>query len=502
MNEEAARVVVLAQAIETEDAAHQLLSADDRLYASRSARELARWQAANAHQAVDFSHFLQQRAEQLLKRLAERVPGFAALPRAHVPWRILTLLLPLVALLAGFGLDRLGDPHRVDLLSAPLLLILVWNLAVYLAMPVMALLSRPRTRTPTATVAPAVPWLARLRFRTPRKWPAPLAAAVPRFLAQWSTLTAPLSGARVARLWHLGAAAFALGALGSLYLRGVLSQYRTGWESTFLDAAQVHALLGLLFAPALAVFPLQGFSLQDVEALRFTATTSLSAQDASQGARWVHLYAATLLLLVVLPRLLLALWAHVRVRHLARNIPLDLAQPYFLRLRNAAGATAGRLRVLPYSLRVDEPRDHGLTAVAQALLGDEARVVLRPTLAYGEDVDQALQGSADTGAEPTLTAVLFSLAATPEKENHGALLDHLRRALPKGFVVLVDESGLRERMGAGQADASPRLTQRIALWQNFCQHHHCEATIVNLLEPGARPLDGMVAPAGQAKAPA
>jgi hypothetical protein len=60
--------------------------------------------------------------------------------------------------------------------------------------------------------------------------------------------------------------------------------------------------LSWLFAPALAVFPLQGFSLADVQALRFVQEPSPAG-----GARWVHLYAATLLLLVVLPRLVLAL---------------------------------------------------------------------------------------------------------------------------------------------------------------------------------------------------
>ena len=44
----------------------------------------------------------------------------------------------------------------------------------------------------------------------------------------------------------------------------MLTQYAAGWESTFLAAPQVHALLSFLFAPALAVFPLQGFSLADV----------------------------------------------------------------------------------------------------------------------------------------------------------------------------------------------------------------------------------------------
>ena len=47
MNEEAARKVVLVRTIENADGAHQVLSDDDRLYASRSAHELAQWEASD-----------------------------------------------------------------------------------------------------------------------------------------------------------------------------------------------------------------------------------------------------------------------------------------------------------------------------------------------------------------------------------------------------------------------------------------------------------------------
>jgi len=72
MKEQVARRVVLVRAIETADAGHTVLSEDDRRYASRSARELAAWQASDSKSAMTQEHFLQQRSEQILKRLAER----------------------------------------------------------------------------------------------------------------------------------------------------------------------------------------------------------------------------------------------------------------------------------------------------------------------------------------------------------------------------------------------------------------------------------------------
>ena len=77
MNEHAARQVTLVRAVEEADAGHHILSADDRLYASRSAVELARWQAADTKEAFTPSLFLQKRAEQLLLKLGERHPALS-----------------------------------------------------------------------------------------------------------------------------------------------------------------------------------------------------------------------------------------------------------------------------------------------------------------------------------------------------------------------------------------------------------------------------------------
>lgn len=481
MDEQLARSVVLVRAIETEDAAHTVLSEDDRMYASRSARELAQWQAADSRSEMTLDHFLEQRAGLLLKRIGERTPAAAPLLRHRGSGRLLAISLPVIGLIAGAVLDRVADPHRVDLLSAPLLGIVVWNLVVYLCLLVWACIPGRRK----ASAGDGLLLRPNLRRTSlPRKLPAALVSGLTRFMAEWAQLSAPLARARVARTVHLAAAMFALGAVISLYLRGITSQYGAGWESTFLSAAQVHQILSVVFAPALFVFPLQGFSLADVEALRFTG-----ANVAGSGARWVHLYAGTLLLLVVLPRILLAMIAQWRASRIARHFPLDLDQPYFRKLAGQVGtAEPGVLRVLPYSYTIDEARDRGLAAIARHALGQQASVMLRPALAYGQEPHENLKDSALDSAAATVTAVLFSMAATPEKENHGALLDQLRRASPRGIAVLIDESPLTERAGNSAAGNS-RLAERTVLWRQFCQAHGCHATVVNLLAPEKYPLD-------------
>jgi hypothetical protein len=474
MNEGTARKVVLMRAIETADTKREILSDDDRLYASRSARELANWQAAEGKTEPTLDHFLHQRADLILKRLSERTPAFSAFVHRRPLMPLVALMLPIVGFIAGAGLDRIANPHRVDLLSAPLLLIVAWNLLVYLALLVWAVM-------PSRLTGWAGPGLLRRlavgKAALPRKLPAPLAAGLTQYLGDWSSLSATLVRLRLSRSVHLAAATFALGAIASLYARGITTAYAAGWESTFLDAEQVHAILSFLFAPAQAVFPLQGFSLADVQALRFVQEPSPAG-----GPRWVHLYAATLFLLVVLPRLVLSLVAAWRARRIAHSFPLDLGQPYFRTLADRVGASGPAvLRVIPYSFTVDEARHKGLASLAAMVLGEQAQLMLRPPSPYGEEAQETLRDVRLDDADVAVSAVLFNLAATPEKENHGAFLDYLVRHTPRGIAVLVDESGMAER--------GVRLDERIALWRQFCSYHRTSATLVNLLQPNKYPLE-------------
>ncbi|USX27734.1 DUF2868 domain-containing protein [Oxalobacteraceae bacterium OTU3CINTB1] len=482
MNEQIARDVVLVRAIELADQKKEVLSEDDRMYASRSARELAQWQASDKHADVTPDDFLQQRSEQILKRLAERTPAFAGFAKRSTGLRALAWLLPVLALALGAALDRITDPHRVDLLSAPLLLIIAWNLLVYLGLLISLFIPARATGGPTSGL---IRRLSVGKLAVPRKVPPALATGLLGFMGEWSQLSAKLTAARLGRTIHLSAAMFALGAVLSLYGRGLLSQYAAGWESTFLDATQLHSLLSLLFAPAIAVFQLQGFTLAEIEALRFPQTTAPEG-----GARWVHLYAATIFLLVVLPRLLLALVANWRAARLSRRFPLDLDQPYFRKLNETIGAgTGGMLRVLPFSFTVDEARHRGLGQIAIMLFGEQGRMMLRPSTSYGEEPREVLRDVDLNDPNVTMTAVLFNLTATPEKENHGAFLDYLVKASPRGIAVLLDESSFVERMG--QADQRG-LAERTALWQEFCHFHQTTATVVNLLNPSIHPLDAGV----------
>lgn len=274
-------------------------TADDRAWATREAL------AAVGEQATPDA-FAATRAQLALGRLLPRDPaGQRFLARRF--WCPAWVLMAMAAgLLAGLLVDQLGPPQRVNLLAPAVWAVVAWNLVVY------ALLAWPTRSRPGADAAggPAG-WL--------QAW-LPWGSQAEGATQAWLRHAAPLSAQRALLLMHSAAAALALGLMASLYLRGLVLDYRAGWQSTFLAPGMVQALLGALLAPASAV---TGVPVADVAPLRLLP----GAEASASAAPWIHLYAATLGLFVVLPRLLLAAWAARRARRLATHFPLPLNLP-------------------------------------------------------------------------------------------------------------------------------------------------------------------------------
>jgi hypothetical protein len=167
----------------------------------------------------------------------------------------------------------------------------------------------------------------------------------------------------VALVLHVVAAALALGLIAGLYLRGLVLDYRIGWESTFIDAPLVETALGMLLGPASA---LTGIAIPEVAPLRLAP----GAQATASAAPWIHLLATTLLWVVVVPRAVLALVAHWRARHRARHFSLPLDTPYFEGLHPLMRpGLSPRLRLL-WAAPVDAPPlrlfGHDVTRPARA----------------------------------------------------------------------------------------------------------------------------------------
>lgn len=476
MNEAAARQVLLIRAVEGADAEGRLLSDEDRAYAGRAAAELVRWQAAERGERASPEAFIAKRAELLAAKLAGRFPK-ALRAIESMRWRPwLGVLLPVAALVVGAVAEHIADRHRVNILAFPLLGLLMWNIAVYLLLlagGLMALAKRSG-RTPD--------WLQRLvagaRATVAVRASGPLSGALARFALDWAQRSAPLVIARAERALHACAALLVLGAIAGLYVRGLVFEYRAGWESTFLDADAVHGILAFFLGPAARLTGLPLPSSDGIAALRWSG-----AGTGENAARWIHLYAVTVLLAVVLPRLVLAAVARWRERRLAARFPLSLDEPYFRRVLSAWREVPARVRVAPYAYTPAEAATEGVRRLAAHLFGDSVQLTSARPVAFGDEDALAAAAPEDSPAADLVVA-LFNLAATPETENHGVFLDGLRsQAAGRGpVVVLVDESPYRRRLG-DQPGTDARLAERRQAWSGLAATRGLHALFADLEAP-------------------
>lgn len=470
MSEDEVRTVLWVQAIETAPRVGEA--------PPWSPADAADASAAAAHalgEGADADAFTLARARLVLRRLAERVPTLpAAAPAPGRGGRLLAGAAGLLAMAAGVAADAGWSGGRIQLLALPLLGVLGWNLLVYAALLVGALRGWMRRVVPPAGgQSPALGggfdtastgrdlagwaagrWLRGVSAGQPRWW----RAARLRQAELLRPVLAPVRRQRLFALLHLAAALLALGLLLSLYARGMVLDFRAGWDSTFLEAAQVHALLGWVLAPGSAWPGLALPGVAEIAPLRWA-----DGSPGAPAAPWIHRLALTLVALVVLPRLALAAWAAWRAARLAKRLALPPDDPYLAALRQQAPARPLPVTVLPYNCHDSAARQAGLLAELRRWRGPGARPQCLPVMPLG--AEDALPAALPAGLDGDVV-VLLSLNATPEREHHGMLLARLPRHLGAGArcTVLLDSRSFDQRL-AGQPDAAARRAGRIAAWQ-------------------------------------
>ena len=450
MNATDAAAVLLAREIESRAA-----NAEPLADLSRADEEARR--AVGEH--ASFEDWLSYRAQWIIARTVSSKAVGAPSSEAD-GWTWIAAMTVLLAFAIGVASDAIGSAHRINILAPPLLALLAWNLAVY---AVLALRRLPGWPSPArdGLVRRALGALLERGHRLATAAPLPEGAELrARHARAWAGSSRDLWAARVAATVHAAAAMLVMGALCSLYLRGLALEYRAGWESTFLDAASVHALLTAVLGPAAQ---LSGIALPDVGQL---AALRAGAGPGENAARWIHLYAITLALVVILPRGVLALVAVGRARRLARRFPLPLDDAYFARLHRIWSGRPTAVQVLPYSYHLNAAQAAALRAALAETIAPQVDVTLLDTAPLGAEDDLARwigSAPAANGTNPVLV-VLFSLAATPEREHHGALLRALMSERPgQRVLAVVDESSLRRRLHG--ADHGARLEDRRRAWR-------------------------------------
>ena len=451
MREAAAREVVLVQAFETAHPIPPNWGEDDRAWATRLALD-------DAKPGSSLETFVVRRAHHALQRLGAREPAAAKWLRKGLwRWGWITWAV-LVGLVVGLFADSVGGSQHVNLLAPPMWGVVAWNLVVYLLLlghSLARVLMRP-------TRAGGLNQLTTRLMRMGRQLPGTgvfssgggSAKALQGFAGEWLRLSAPLSAARAATLLHAAAAALGLGLIAGLYLRGLVLDYRAGWESTFLSAVNARAVLKTLLEPAQA---LSGIAMPDPDAFAAMRVVHGAAESGAPAAPWIHLLALTLALVVVLPRTVLAAFSALRAQWLALRVALPMGTPYFQALALAHQREVARVFVLPYASAPVEPANAALRALIAKALGETAQVEFGATLAFGAEDDAAAITRPPSGT--TLCVLLFDLAATPEAEHQGRVARELARH--SSTIVAIDETAFARRF---KADAV-RLAQRRDAWR-------------------------------------
>jgi hypothetical protein len=466
VNETAARNVLLVRALETGEVAPEIWSDADRAWASRAAAEVVGADATR-------DEFLSRRAALVIERVGARHRSVMRTLRA-LKWRDwVGWAVVVAAFVLGIAIDAIGPGKRINILAFPLFGLLAWNLIVYGLLGFRA--GSGLFRRAGVGLGPLARAVARVGHAvggdalvSPRS--SGMAGVLASFSREWAQATTPLVAARVARVLHLAAAVFALGAIAGLYLRGIVFEYRAGWESTFLGPESALGLLSFVLAPSTT---LTGIALPDVEhfaALRF------SAGDGENAAPWIHLYATTIALAVLLPRLLLALWAWIRERRLARRFPVRLEDAYFQRLLRTYRGEAAQVRAIPYGY-VPSPRATlALNTLVGRVFGPHSVLEVTASVPFGGE--DAISAGTVPEAPLALVVALFPMTATPESENQGAFIDALVGRLANGtpLVALVDASGFARRF----ADEPQRQGERRDAWRRMLADRSRETAFADL----------------------
>jgi hypothetical protein len=470
--------VLLVQACEEHDPEHKFILRYEREPPRHGSDP--RDQAAAEDPARAGETRVIERAEQISGRLTQKYP---ALTSAFTVLQIKTPLALLIgcAVVGGFLADPIGPAGHINLLNFPLLTLLLWNVVAYIGLLYSMILPRPSRDRSQPGLPGLVEWLIGLdmkrrlnrlssdRTQGPEEaqW---IATSLASYTGRLLHNVRDLLFTHVRGMLHIAAAALAIGVIAGLYLRGFSFLYQAGWDSTFMEAEGVHTFLSILFAPASLIL---GTPVSGVEAI-----ADLRGMAKANAAIWIHYWAVTTALFIILPRTLLAVTAWRRKTRLADVMHLPSDEPYFRRLLNPYRGKGLHVEVLAYSHRVKEADDRLMAFLSDAF-GVLADIHVEASVQYGERPPHFSVDS-DRG----LCAVaLFNVAQAPE-ETHSEFLEELkatiqRRGRPNMLLVLLD-CGVYS-----QIDHEKRLKERCQAWATLAKE--CGLQALTYQDPSSSP---------------
>jgi len=329
---------------------------------------------------------------------------------------------------------------------------------------------------------PGGSWLARLLQKSGKQAAGLEGQVQSRFWSLWLPLNLPSRSAQARVVLHAAAAAAATGIVAGMYIRGLGVRYEAGWESTFLDAESLRTFFNALFWPARALtgFRLGLPGLGDIGKAEFNDDESFVAMGAGD---WIHLYALTTLLVIIVPRLVLSGIFWMRGRAAAASIILqDGWVGYTGRLLGSVEGGDVLVRVVPVSFSPASKTRDALRRLIANEWGGAAVVEFLDPVPYG--AEEAFVGGL-TAKTPHLV-FLATLTTTPEDEAHRFIVEKATAKLEEltsggRQLVVIDISGFKDRFNL-LPEYGRRLGQRAGTWAKVLKP---TGVPVLTLEPGA-----------------
>jgi Protein of unknown function (DUF2868) len=292
-------------------------------------------------------------AAYLFDHLSPLYQSILQLAKIPAPW---TVPACVAGFLLGLATNLLGPANQIHVVRNPVFILIAWNLLVYLALFVVFLSGKAKSAEAARYPSPQdslersqplpslqsrlaqhpskVPWA--VKYLLPSVWQflyrmifgaheqKRLARVIWRFTHHWLSLAGGLVVDRWRRLLHLSSVFLATGAVAGMYFRGLFQGYRVVWDSTFIvDESAVAGLIHVLFAPSLWLSDVFGLGLRNKISISPLLTP---AGDHADG--WIHLFAISVVIAIVLPRLALASWQSIRLNRLSKNIAIPLDHYY------------------------------------------------------------------------------------------------------------------------------------------------------------------------------
>lgn len=340
----------------------------------------------------------------------------------------------LVSFFIGLGSNYLGSGPRVNILLNPLMILLCWNFAIYLVLLFKETVLRNYSLPPAKMAFQLINFgrstkdKFNLLFPNKSKKSTLLRNARIYFIKLWLQQANVLSAARLSLILHGMAISLTGGVVAGLYLRGLFQQYQFAWFSTF-DKSIVMSLGKVIFAPVLLL-------------------TQQTLPTENMGAAWIHLFAASAVFYILLPRFLLLFHTSLKIRKLSRSVEPDLTQPYYNKWRLGSA----NLALYLYSYSLDDKNLHLLNEALERVYGYQDKLVVE-NIQWGENFPKSLN-------QERVPVFCFNAAQTPENEVHGEFLSQVLQRL-NSCIVIVDYSKLTRQ----------QQNSRFLLWKTLLEDY-------------------------------